>query len=70
VHDGGVGVTATRNGALICDSKAIYGGKNEVAGDWATIGEMRGCAERVPIAVSKGDVIALEAEYDFDLHPA
>jgi Stress up-regulated Nod 19 len=70
VHDGGVGVTMTRNGSLICDSKATYGGKNEVAGDWATISDMAGCAERVPIPVRKGDVIAVEAAYDFDAHPA
>jgi hypothetical protein len=59
-----------RNGTVICASKATYGGKNEVAGDWETISEMGGCAERVPIPVAKGDVISLEAEYDFKLHPA
>jgi hypothetical protein len=70
VHDGGVGVTVTSNGKLICSSQATYGGKNEVSGDWATISEMETCGDRVPIPVTKGDVIALETSYDFDLHPA
>jgi hypothetical protein len=60
----------TNNGKVICSSQATYGGENKVSGEWATISEMAGCAERVPIPVKKGDVVALETSYDFVLHPA
>jgi Stress up-regulated Nod 19 len=70
VHDGGVGVTMTNNGKVICSSQATYGGRNEVSGDWATISQMGSCADRVPIPLKKGDVVALETSYDFDMHPA
>jgi hypothetical protein len=58
------------NDKVTCESKAKYGGANEVAGDWETISSMGSCADRTPIPLKKGDILTLETSFDFDLHPA
>jgi hypothetical protein len=66
-EDGGVSLSATINGKLVCDSKALYGGISTNAGDQGTISAMQYCTS--PIKVKKGDTISLDANYDLELHP-
>jgi hypothetical protein len=68
-----VNIEVNINGKLICDSKAIYGGKKgtmktEDGQIWETISASSECTE--PIKVSKGDNLTLQANYDLVKHPA
>lgn len=60
------------NGAVICDSRAIYGGGSSTAmssdgSTWETINAMTEC--ETPVRVKKGDFLTLEANYDLVKHP-
>ena len=68
VHDGGDRVEMLVNGEVVCESKAKYGGEGKIKGEWATIGEMGFCEK--PVSVKKGDILNIQAHYDFDAHPA
>jgi len=63
LHDGGTNLTASINGKEVCASKAKY----TAAG---VIEDMEFCSPDPPIAVKKGDILKLQANYDLDLHPA
>jgi hypothetical protein len=72
LHDGGVKITLSVNGELICDSAATYGGKqgtlyNADGSKWETIASMTACDEGVPL--KKGDVLTMVSVYDTDMHP-
>ena len=70
LHDGGDHVEMTVNGKSVCQSKAIYGGASGTAagGNWTTVSDMSTCND--PIAVKKGDQLAISAKYDLQAHPA
>jgi hypothetical protein len=67
-QDGGENVIVKINGKPVCESKAVYGGKDATSDGWATIGEMTPCYG--PISVKKGDLMTLESNYDLEKHPA
>ena len=70
LHDGGVNIVLKKNGQLVCDSKAIYGGDKgttSVGGEkWETIQDYDICETAVEIKV--GDKITVESTYDTTLH--
>ena len=75
LHDGGVNLEVTKNGQLICDSRATYGGKPEyIEGPtslempgMAHLSEMSRCqgTREAPVtSIAVGDRIAIAANYD------
>jgi hypothetical protein len=70
--DGGVSIVAKLNGQVLCTSEATYGIDDTIkkanGESWATIRQMSVCSKS-PVKLKKGDTIAVEANYDFDLHP-
>jgi hypothetical protein len=68
LHDGGETIVLKNNGKVLCESRPKYGGEGKEAGGWATIGSMGEC--NPPVKVKKGDVLTIEAYYDFITHPA
>jgi hypothetical protein len=73
LQDGGENVIVKINGKPVCQSNAVYGGKEATgkggnAEGWQTIGEMTPCYG--PIPVKKGDQMTLESTYDLEKHPA
>jgi hypothetical protein len=72
LHDGGINIELRRNGTIICDSRAVYGGTGSqgFAPDgrsWETIHEMTQC--RDPVRLRKGDILTVVAIYDTTKHP-
>ena len=59
------------NGKLICNSEAVYGGKQgtliEGGQKWETISRMQDCHD--PFKVKKGDLLKMVAVYDTLKHP-
>jgi hypothetical protein len=70
LHDGGVSLNVKLNGSILCESKAVYGGNGEKAGNWTTISSMTMCGDKQPLAVKKGDQITVETLFDFERYPA
>jgi hypothetical protein len=68
LHDGGSNILLKINEKVICDSKAIYGGKDAEIDGWATVSGMTIC--ETPSPVKKGDILTIEANYDMVTHPA
>jgi hypothetical protein len=79
IHDGGTNVVITKNGQVVCDSVATYGGRPEyIEGPNSThmpgmghISEMHRCqgtAENPVTTVAVGDKLALSANYDSNAH--
>jgi hypothetical protein len=72
-RDGGLNVAVKINGKEVCDSQAVYGGKDATSHhasnteNWETISEMTSCYG--PIKVVKGDNMTLESNYDLEKHP-
>jgi Stress up-regulated Nod 19 len=70
LHDGGVNVRLFKDGALVCDSKAIYGGpKGTTSVDgqtWETIQGYEFCTK--PIEINIGDQLTVESNYDLSRH--
>jgi len=71
LHDGGSQMDMFINGKYACSSLASYGGygkETEVGGQvWKTISAMSYCDG--PIAVKKGDTLAMTVEYDLKRYP-
>jgi hypothetical protein len=68
LHDGGVNILLKVNGNVVCESKAIYGGKDAELGGWATVSSMTTCEKL--LSVKKRDILTIEAYYDMVTHPA
>jgi len=74
IHDGGTNLTVTKNGQVICDSRATYGGKPEyIEGPglgmpgMAHISEMSRCQgtfENPVTTINVGDTMGITAYYD------
>jgi hypothetical protein len=61
------------NGNPVCDSRAVYSTPDSAVANggqakWETINAMTKCTK--PIQVKKGDIVTLEAHYDFNKRPA
>jgi hypothetical protein len=61
------------NDKEVCNSKATYGGEGHTGHTsdgkvWETIRTTSLCD--VPLKVTKGDKVYMEAHYDLDLHPS
>jgi hypothetical protein len=71
MHDGGTGMVLKVNDKVVCDSKAEYGAsgtfKDAEGKEFKALSGMKECNE--PIAVKKGDKLAIEAYFDLDQHP-
>jgi hypothetical protein len=76
LHDGGVNLLVKKNGGVICDSQATYGGKPEyIEGStslempgMAHLSEMSRCqgTREAPVTnINLGDSFVIEANYDF-----
>jgi len=84
-HDGGTGVLVFKNDEIICDSAPIYtaaGGHGAMAGmkrqlkageysnnDIPHIDKQKGCAFKDGIPLKAGDLMHIQANYDFEQHP-
>jgi hypothetical protein len=83
LHDGATDLTVKINDKAVCKSEATYGKENGMSGghsghkrsiqdggsgEHQTIQKMSFCRDVIP--VKKGDIVLLEANYDYDKHPA
>jgi hypothetical protein len=72
LHDRGINIILMVNGAVVCDSRAIYGGtgSNAIGPDgrpWEIINEITQCTEPTP--VNFGNFLTIKSIYDTTLHP-
>jgi len=72
LHDGGVNMEVKLNDKVVCDSKAEYGGpghegKSPEGKAWSTLASTTACEK--PIKVSKGDQLAITANFNLEKYP-
>jgi hypothetical protein len=81
LHDGGSNLQLSRNGEILCDSKAYYGGSPEYSapaearagahGKIEHISRMTGCNGKTDFknaTIKAGEKWRIEALYDYDAH--